>query len=205
MIIVTEEYPYTPSNRLKEFIEGIPERGEPKKINIPYLNELGFKSKNDRSIPKVLEFIGFIDKKGIPTERYRQYKVRSTQKALMAQSIKIAYAKLFELYKDANIKDRKTLEDFFATKTKGGRQVIGLLARTFETLCSLGDFQAEPPPEVITTTQQELVTVPTTRQLVSPAKSIPSININIQFVLPESKDPDLYDKIFEALKKHLLE
>jgi len=32
-----------------------------------------------------------------------------------------------------------------------------------------------------------------------------SINLNIQLQLPETTNPDVYDKLFESMKKHLLE
>jgi hypothetical protein len=60
------EYPYIlNTGSLKSFLESIPKIGVPDKINTNTLPMLGYKSKNDRPIVKILRFIDFIDVNGV--------------------------------------------------------------------------------------------------------------------------------------------
>ena len=206
-MIAVVKYPYIPSMPpVKKFLQSIQTMGIPEKVNQGTLPQMGFKSSNDRYIPTILKFIGFIDSSGVPTEDYKEFRKKEVSKSVMANALKRAYADLFKLYPDANNKDFQPLRDFFSGTTKAGENVLGLTVQTFKTLCEFAYFGAVPitvkpqtqTPSQTQPTPQPLVQLPITRE------GGVNINVNIRFELPMTKDPDVYDKIFESLKRHLL-
>jgi hypothetical protein len=201
-VIVVVKYPYIPSMPpIKRFLQSIQTMGIPEKVNQNTLPQMGFKSSNDRYIPSILKFIGFIDSSGVPTEDYKEFRKKEVSKSVMANALRRTYADLFILYPDANNKDFQPLRDFFSGTTKAGEHALGLTVQTFKTLCEFADFGAVPAqvePQQTQPTPKPLVQLPITRE------GGVNINVNIRFELPITKDPDIYDKIFESLKKHLL-
>lgn len=201
-MVVLVDYPYIQNTgRLKKFIEMIPQIGVPDKINTLTLPTLGFKSTNDRPIVKILKFINFIDDNGAPTQSYQDFRDTSKAKSIMASSIKKAYSELFKIHPDAPKKDYETLKNFFRPTTKAGEQVVSRMVDTFKALCSFADFEAVPEVKA-----EEEVKAKEKQGLKGPLV-LPSgftLNVNIQIALPATDDASVYDKIFKALKEHLL-
>ena len=120
----------------------------------------------------------------------------------MATAIKTAYSDLYALYPDAHNKDTEALRNFFSTQVSAGEDVLQLTVSTFKTLCEFGNFEAELPAGAAP------AVLPEGRGAVVPqATASPSlvVNLNIQLQLPSTEDATVYDKIFESLKKHLLQ
>lgn len=198
---MTEEYTYTVSSRFETFLSTFHERGIPDKFTNDTLKEAGYKSTNDRRIKDVLQFIGFLDQSMIPTKMYLDFRDKSKQKSVMASALKTAYQGLFVAFPNAHTLDRAALENFFSTKTTAGKQIYAAMARTFETLCKFADFN--------TPSNSQPTPAPAVQSSISSKIGVsdeitPQININIQFVLPADKDPQVYDAIFKSLSKHLL-
>jgi hypothetical protein len=195
------EYPYIlNTGRLKSFLESIPKIGVPDKINTNTLPMLGYKSTNDRPIVKILRFIDFIDVNGVPTQNYINFRDTSKAKIVMASAIRKAYSDLFKMYPDAHKKDDETLKNFFRPTTKAGEQVVERMVDTFKALCSFADFEA-------TTGIEGEVKEHVKIEKIKEAEELPSgitLNLNIQIVLPTTDDASVYDKIFRALKEHIL-
>lgn len=76
----------------------------------------------------------------------------------MADAIGSAYNELFTTYLDAQKRDKKTIQNFFASKWVVSATVASLMEQTFKQLCSLANFQAaqvEKPVTKDTTTITE--------------------------------------------------
>lgn len=117
----------------------------------------------------------------------------------MANALRKAYSELFKVYPDAYKKDDNTLKDFFRPTTKAGEQVVERMVDTFKVLCSFADFEA--------TTTVESKEEGRPKREKKEAEELPfglTLNLNIQLVLPTTDDASVYDKIFKALKDHLL-
>jgi hypothetical protein len=197
------DYPYIlNTGKLKSFLDSISKIGVPDKINTQTLPKLGYKSTHDRPIVKILRFIDFVDANGVPNQNYINFRDTSKAKVVMANAIKKAYSELFKMYPDAHKKDDETLKNFFRPTTKAGEQVIDRMVDTFKVLCSFADFEA------ITTTESKAEEYAKMEKLeVKGVRELPSgitLNLNIQLVLPTTDDASVYDKIFKALKDHLL-
>ena len=199
------DYPYAfkPSS-LRDFLKKIPDLGEPSKVTQEYLESVGYKTKNDRALITVLKFIGFLDQDGRPTDSYRLSRDKGKSRAVMAEALRKSYSELFATFPDAQNRDNEALRNFFSTRMKVSGNIIADVANTFKVLCEFGDFAApisEQPHESIPIAgSQSGVNIPT-----SPVASGMTINVNIQLQLPPTENAEIYDKIFQSLKKNLLE
>ncbi len=202
--VANPEYPYMNKiGTIRDFLKKIKEVGIPDKIAMKELLTLGFKSNNDRPIINILKFIGFLDN-GVPTDTYKEFRVASKSKSVMASSLKRTYSELFKVYPYADTQSIGDLRDFFASKSSFGQQVLGSQVNTFKALCDFADFQTTIPEgdQAIEPSEKALpITARTQQSHLSPATTI---NINIQLQLPATDDSTVYDKIFQSLKKHLL-
>jgi hypothetical protein len=195
------EYPYIlNTGRLRSFLESISKIGVPEKINTNTLPRLGYKSRNDRPIVKILRFIDFINADGVPNQNYKDFRDTSRAKIVMANAVKKAYSELFMMYPDAYKKDDETLKNFFRPTMKAGEQVVERMVDTFKVLCSFADFEAIPTSEGEVKEHEKI-------EKMKGVEALPSgitLNLNIQIVLPTTDDASVYDKIFKALKEHIL-
>jgi hypothetical protein len=186
---------------IPKFLKEIHAISKPPKLTIKVLEGLGYKSKNDRNLISILKALDFIDGSGVPTERWQQYRDATRHRAVLASAIRGAYSELFALYPDADRKDDEALRNFFRAHTNLGARALGAVVSTFKTLCELADFEASPGEEA---PEEALdVSVATPRVKVQ-TPLVPVINVNVELQIPATDDPSVYEKFFEALKKHLL-
>lgn len=192
---------------MKKFFGHIQSAGVPEKITQKYLEKVGFKSTNDRYVIGVLKFLGFIDTSGVPTKLWQAYRSREHSRAVIADAIRKSYADLFKTFPDAHRKDNEALRNYFSANTKVAERTLGAIVLTFKVLCDLGDFDATYALGKIgmeTVDKTKAVPVPAVKITAKGEAQIPTININIQLQLPATDDAVVYDKLFAALKKHLL-
>lgn len=201
-------YPYlNVPTKLKQFFGHIQGAGVPKSVTTKYLEQVGYKSKQDRSIITVLKAIGFLDSSGAPTSYWQHYRNKGEAPAILAKAIKEAYADLFSVYPDAHRKDTEALRNYFSTHTKVGDQALQRIVSTFQALCELADFAAEAPStagEPVARPASAPAAAAATVAQVSTKRDGITINVNIELGLPQAEDPKIYDNFFAALKKHIL-
>ena len=197
------EFPYMPNPaRVELFFDHIQKTGVPPKVTIKYLESVGFKSKNDRPLIRILKFIGFLDSSGVPTELWGAYRNKDAAPRIMTGAISKAYSDLFNVYPDAYRKDSEALRNYFSTKTAVAERTLGLIVRTFTALCELADFEAVAADMSAAPSTAPTSVGPSPTALRQPAGM--TVNINIQLALPVTEDASIYEKLFAALKKHLL-
>lgn len=204
------EYPYVYTvKNLRELLKRLnSELGVPDKFDSEYLLSIGYRSHNDRSMIKVLKFVGFLDADGKPSENYNEYRNKDNSEAVMATRLRTSYSELFKIYPDAYNKDGEALRNFFRTHTKGGESVLSLIVSTFTVLCEFADFEAEGSGETLSKVPVEGVRIDLgkgKRAEETTAGHPIVINLNVQLQLPLTEDTTIYDRIFQSLKKNLLE
>lgn len=188
----------------------------PERFTVRFLESLGFKSNTDRLVIGVLKAIGFLDDQGKPTERYFQFLDQTQSKRVLGEAVQEAYADLFEVNTAAHRLDRSEVKNKFKTLSQGqySESVIDKMALTFAALVGLADFSAAPtakskpvhepsasPPE---TPQSEDVRNDRDAPDRGPSRlSWGGLHYNIQIILPESRDPKVYDALFKSLREHL--
>jgi len=198
----TYAYILTP-DALGKFIDGIPTRGVPEKLTRAYLRTVGFKSTNHRNIIPVLKFLGFIDAATKPTDLYKHLRDRQKSRQVIAQALREAYAELYATYADAHRKDDEALRNFFRGKTTLGDRAISALVGTFKVLAARADFEAKPPHSAPSVAQPPAR--PGRAERLPPVASQPALTINIQLQIPATSDSAIYDSLFKALRKYVLD
>ena len=200
--------PYTPvTGKIKDYFAKIQTTGVPDKVNRDWLKQIGFKSSNDQYVINIWKYIGFIDDSNIPSEYWKQYRVPTKAKSILAEAIRKGYRDLFQIYKDAYRKDREAIYAYFSATTGKAEKTINMMVTTFTNLCELADFEAILTEPIITEpviiepspVQEEPIIIKK-----KGLKGVPEIHINIQLMLPETTDISVYDRLFESLKRHLL-
>jgi len=199
------EIPYTPLvGKIKKYFDKIQEVAVPEKVNRTWLKTVGFRSGNDVYILKIWKFIGFIDSSGIPTKLWREYKNNPKEAGkILARAIIQGYKELYATYPDAHKKDRETLYAFFSSKTEKAKETVNRMVTTFIKLCQLAKFEEVTPESLGGAEEAEIGE----RKEFEKVPTIPpgvTLNVNIQLTLPATDDASVYDKIFKALKEHLL-
>ncbi len=218
------DFPYIQTTgRMKDFFTKIPSVAAPDRVTINWLSSVGFKSKNDRPMIGVLEFIGFTASKK-PTDRWTAFRDNSQSARVMAEGIIQGYADLFGTFPDAYNRNEKDLRNFFTTMTpSAGEQVIRKTVNTFRALCTLADFSqigaddnskiqkvAKPRVKSKTTKNSASSKMPESGQaLVAASQPIatpspsPSLHIDIQIHISSDADAAQIDQIFKSMATHI--
>ena len=115
----------------------------PERFTNKFLEDLGFKSSNDRLISGVLKGLGFLSETGEPTQRYYDFLDQTQSKKVLAKGIQEAYEDLFCIRRDAQNMTQEEVKNKLKTLTQGqkGDRVIDNMARTFKNtvrLCGMG-------------------------------------------------------------------
>lgn len=195
----------------------------PKKFTQQFLVGLGFKSNADRLIINVLKALGFLTDDQVPTQRYFDFLDQTQAPRIMAEAVMDAYADVFAINTKAQTMTRADLKNKMRTLSQGQLtdSVLDKMVMTFFALVKHGDFEAANAAtkddggggggsggggdgggddgdgagngagdgDVGGGSGGGLV--------------VDGLIYNIQIQLPESRDPKVYDALFQSLKKHL--
>lgn len=200
------------SDSLHSFLNSIINAQAPERFTIKFLEQLEFKSTNDRLLIGLLKGLGFLDGNGTPTQRYFQFLDQAESKKVLAEAIKMAYSDLFAINTRANDLSVNEVKNKLKTITQGSKSdhVLGLMAKTFKGLCDYADFTTENSKPIVHVAEKHNIederekdSNKMTHELIS-KKITTEMHYNIQVHLPETRDISVYDAIFKSLKEHLL-
>ena len=211
------DYPYlTSTKNLGQFLHTIKNAQAPGKFTTKFLEDLGFKSTNDRLLISLIKSLGSLDSNAAPTESYFRFLDDTQSKLVLGESIRKTYSELFMLNTRANELSLSEIKSKFKTITQGKKtdDVLSRMSNTFKLLCEQADFTTtEVIKKVEEPKKQEKkpsnyfepngYSASDLAPLVS-KKITTQMHYNIQIHLPETRDVAVYDAIFESLKKHLL-
>lgn len=175
-------------------------------MNSAWLASIGHGGGNNQSVIRVLKNVGLVATDGSPSDMWRRFK-GGDRKAL-AEGIRSGYADLFATYPDAYQKDAEALRSYFRTKTSLADKAQRLCVQTFQNLCGAADFTDDPRGPVATPTQGDVRSLGVTGEAIpaqGPRAGGVELVVNIQLQLPASADGEAYEKLFEAMAKHLRE
>lgn len=203
---LTQAYLITTKN-LSAVINSVVSAKAPEHFTNKFLENLNFKSSNDRLYVGLFKALGLLDEGGVPTPRYYEFIDQTQTAKVLALSIEEAYEDLFNLRKDAQNMTIDEVKNKFKTLTQGQKSdnVLSLMANTFKGLCDLADWTEQ---SVVSANKDENYTEQTQKNTLEkqsyPHSSKMSLNYNIQIHLPETTNMAVYDAIFQSLKKHLM-
>lgn len=181
----------------------------PERFTNKFLEDLGYKSSNDRLVTGVLKGLGLLAETGEPTQRYYDFLDQTQSKKVIAIGVQEAYEDLFNLNKDAQNLSQDEVKNKLKTLTQGqkGDKVIENMARTFRTLCDYADWTDLSAPKIKASEinpPQKNTSQPKKEEHIDHAQSGSiGLHYNIQIHLPETTNMAVYDAIFQSLKKHL--
>lgn len=181
----------------------------PDKFTQAFLESLEFKSAADRLIIGVLKALGFLDDSGKPKDRYFRFLDQSQSAKVLAEGVRDAYQDLFKVNTKANELGKQDVINKFKTLSQGqfSESVLDKMAMTFTALVKLGDFSA---PSAAAGAEPEKKEEKDETKMGGDsghggaAVKLGGLVYNIQIVLPESRDPAVYDALFQSLRRHML-
>jgi hypothetical protein len=201
------------SKNLEAIINSIIGARAPERFTIKFLEDLGFKSTNDRLYIAVFKDLGLLDENSGPTQKYFEFLDQTQTRTILAECIRFAYEDLFNLKIDANNMSIEEVKNKLKTLTQGQKSdnVYDLMAKTFRALCDYAEWKKSPSVPIITEQpqlQKEVIelndeTHEQTKPEIKYKEKNTELHYNIQIHLPETRDLSVYDAIFQSLKRHL--
>jgi hypothetical protein len=195
----------TSVKNLGALLSAIQNAKAPEKFTVKFLESLEFKSNADRLFIGVLKSLGFLDAEGRPRERYFRFLDQTQSASVLADAIREAYADLFQINTRAQTLTKTDIVNKFKTLSQGSisESVLDKMAMTFINLVKHADFAAKldasPKPE----REEESRGVPTLTKPPISATTMGGLHYNIQLILPDSRDPKVFDALFRSLREHL--
>ncbi|WP_029133548.1 DUF5343 domain-containing protein [Sedimenticola selenatireducens] len=203
----------TSTKRLPEILEAIQSAQAPDQFTVRFLEQLGFKSKGDRLIIGVLKDLGFLEENGTPKKRYYEFLDQSHSGTVLAQGVREAWSDLFAVNINAHQLAKADFIGKLKTLSEGklSDRVLDSHYMTFSALVKNADFTSHTPapskpkdehkdaPHPPPAEPRKTVEIPS-----EVGSKIGGLVYNIQIVLPESRDPAVYDALFRSLKEHIL-
>jgi len=168
----------------------------------------------------MFKVLGLLSPDGAPAQRYFEFLNQSQSGRVLAEALEEAYADLYQLHTAAHDLPRNELVGKIKTLTQGqaSDSVVGKMTSTFLALAKLADFEAARPAIGVDSGVQDQGatsghTPPDGTSDAAPGAlppthrtglSLGGLVYNIELHLPDSRDPAVYDALFQSLKSHLL-
>lgn len=197
-------------SKIPEFFEKLRDGQAPDQLTQQLLKDWGFTSTNDRLFIPLLKALGFLSPDGKPTSRYQAYRDHSRCKTVMGEALKDAYQDLFLIKSKPTKDDRAAIQGKFKSFHNATDRMANLMTSTFLALLDLAHLDGAAMSPVPSTKEKKdeppagtLITGTGGSSL--PPHQVPGLHYNIQIHLPATKDVEVYNAIFQALKEHLYE
>jgi hypothetical protein len=202
---------------LGPFLEALRHAQAPEKVGLKFVEDIGFKSTNDRLFIPLLRAMKFVDDAGKPTARYHSFLDDNEWKTVLADGIRDAFPDLFRVNKTAHTLSREQLTGKLKSLGEGklSPAILSNTTKTFIELVKLADFSSATSPAVPTAPAEgEGAGLPDSQEKQRPAAPDvstqsaalpgPTLVYRIEIVLPAVRDQAVYDAIFKSAREHLL-
>lgn len=201
--------PYTPSpGVLKRALELIISAERPDKFTYNFMETiLKLSGGAAKAVPPLLKKMNFIGADGSPTHLYSKFKTEGGRSQAAYDGLKNAFSELFRRNEYVHKADEATVKDIIVeiTGLKKTDHIVRLMYSSFDSVrgfitgelvsgatdTAKGEDTASDPPEGTTGTRQ-----------MSPGSIGLSYQINI--VLPETENIEVFNSIFKSLRDNLL-
>lgn len=212
----------TSTKNLGAILEAIQQAKAPERFTVKFLESLEFKSTADRLIVGVLKSLGLLDDQGRPTQRYFGFLDQTQSSAILAEAVREAYSDIFAVNINAQNLSKAELTNKFKTLSQGSlsESVLDKMAATFQSLVKLADFSSPPTrtareqsdalpedrfdvEEALDVGAADRSALRQARPAAEVSRSLGGLHYNIQIILPETRDPQVYDALFRSLREHL--
>jgi len=190
--------------QIKILLEKIKQVPVPPKFTHDFLaSKLALKSSSYHAMIPLLKKLEFLDAGSIPRDNYKNFKDSSKSRYAMAQAVRKAYSKLYEYSEYPESLKQSELQEKIALSinAQADDDKVKNITGTFLALKSMADFEVDKPkgidrdklPIKIRESQDDKIDM-----------SKLGINYTINITLPNTTDREVFEIIFETMKKHLL-
>ncbi|MRR13094.1 hypothetical protein EG835_11700 [bacterium] len=177
----------------------------PSKFTAAHLKTLGFAGTNDRAIIPLLKDLGFLGADGTPTKRYHDYRNPANSRRVLGEALREAYEDVFHLNAKPTKADREAITGVFKSVNNLADRLAELQTTTFFALLDKADVSEKPSAKALEPQgDQQATTDEKTGGTSEKTRSL-QLRHNIEVHLPATKDIEVYNAIFKALREHLLD
>lgn len=224
---MANKYPYVASAGPLVKTVGHLRKSFPKEVTADTLRKLGVAPKNESYAINVLRFLGVINEEGKKVDGKAKAFVQHQDEAFSSEFEKVvreAYEELFELHGDAAwTLDRSSLTQFFRTSDHSTEVVGTRQASTFSALAALSGHAAVPTPKAANAPKKlSAAAAPSgvRKKTAIPKAQVENgdvvkkngeaehssvgLTVRIEVNLPASGDQETYDRIFQSIRKNLI-
>jgi hypothetical protein len=196
-------FPYTnkPAS-LRKFLQLIPQKPKPNKVDKTLLQSWGFRDTNDQSILRVLKAVGLLNQSNEPTVLYTNFMNLNGGAGALAQPIRELYSPLFGATHTPYKETSESLKNLFNIHSGGSTATLDLQIQTFKALTESTTFAVD----VVAAGASKLAAA------VSPGGHPPQgsnggndvpVHINLHIHLPENKTRRDYEAIIEDIGRYI--
>jgi hypothetical protein len=201
------------SAQLPAIFERIRGGQAPDKFSREFLRDLGFKSSNHHAVIPLLKGLGFLTPDGTPTPRYKEFLDKTKSGKVLAEALSEAYGDIFVLKRNPTKADKNQIAGKFKSTYNLSDIQADRSAATFLALLSLADEKTLQTDKINSTTALALDEIAKNTPEAPEKMQAPpfskatgmELHYNIQIHLPATKDIEVYNSIFKALRVHLLD
>lgn len=204
------DLPYMPAvGNIGTIFQRIRGAGTPPKFTIDFLkSSLGFNASQDRSFPRILKQLRFLNPDGTPLARYNEFKSSTSGGSALAQGLREGWAPIFLADQLAHTRSVGELKEVFKTVTGQGDAVAKKMASTFKAIADAADWTG-PIDELVPNTDTSTATQSTTDEApplneTEGQRSAVNLHHDVHVHLPPTSDVSIYRAIFRALREELL-
>ncbi|MGC1512640.1 MAG: DUF5343 domain-containing protein [Acidimicrobiales bacterium] len=135
--------PYVLNNgNLGKFLGEIVGAPVPAKVDNKYLETRGYTGANDKYLVAFLKNLGFIDKGGVPVERWHDHRHSGQSTAIRADGVREAFSGFFGVYPDAPKRTETEFNNWARVEdSKASPTTIKRSWATFRAMLPLSDFR----------------------------------------------------------------
>ncbi len=198
--------PYTTSyGALKKVLDGIIGAERPDKFSADFMATImKVTGGSARPIPPILKRMGFLSSDGSPTELYSKFKSDSGRGAAALEGLRRAFPEMFRRNEFVHRADNDKTRDLIVEITGLNKQdqVVRAILGTFTTIREFADLARKPDDEDV----KPPVVESTTTNFGTNTRKMEAMSLvyNINIVLPETTNVQVFNSIFRSLKDNLL-
>ena len=113
------EFIFNINKKFRSIINSVINAKAPDRFTNKFLEDLGYKSSNDRLVVGMFKALGLLDDSGQPLQRYYEFLDQTQTGKILAIGIEEAYGDLFNLRKDAQNMSNDEVKNKLKTLTQG--------------------------------------------------------------------------------------
>ncbi|MDP3547503.1 MAG: DUF5343 domain-containing protein [Phreatobacter sp.] len=198
--------PWTPAvGVLKTALSKIITGERPPQVTADFLDSVfGLSGGSARAVIPILKKVGYLDPGGAPTERYSQFKAGTRRSDSALEGLRAGFSELFKRNEYAHKLDQTRLKALVVEVTglPANDRIVGYIVNTFQAFQIYVDDKSPNETSMPDAEKRNDKDVSPTDAGDKPLRIGVANNINI--ILPETTNVEVYNIIFKSLRDNLL-